>query len=109
DVVQTGVLVSTCQPYIRGRATKQANATAQLGRTLTIEGVVETNARLHQLVVNQMSVVVAEQLLNARVVQALVAEAGQVNAHTEHQIQVVIDRPCVLHEQARVLQIEGRR
>ncbi|CRD47817.1 hypothetical protein BN1263170055 [Stenotrophomonas indicatrix] len=103
-VVQAGVLVGTCQPHVRGRATEQAHAAAQLGRTIAVEGVVEAEARLHQLAVGQLGVVVAVQFHDARVVQLLRAEVRHVDADAGLHGQVAVDGPAVLDEQAGVLQ-----
>ncbi|KAG1245011.1 hypothetical protein G6F65_021477 [Rhizopus arrhizus] len=106
-VVQAGVLVGTCQPHVRGSATEQAHAATQLGRTIAVEGVVKAEARLHQLLVGQLGVVVAVQLHDARVVQALVAEVRHVDADAALHGQVAVDRPAVLDEQTGVLQGPG--
>ena len=107
--VQAGVLERTGQPHVRVAALEQADAAAQLGRTIAVEGVVEAEARLPQLLVEGHAVVEAVDLLDARVVDRRVTEVGHVDADAEHQAEVVVDRPGVLHEQAQVLElVRGR-
>src|SRR5690606_2728754 len=62
--VQAGVLERAGQPDVRVAALEQADAAAQLGRALGVEGVVEAEARLPQLLVQRVRVVVAVDLLD---------------------------------------------
>ncbi|MNT54732.1 hypothetical protein D3C72_1919130 [compost metagenome] len=59
--VETGRRIAVAQPHLRGITLEQTHATAQLGRALAVEGVVETEARLDQELVAQHIAVVATE------------------------------------------------
>src|SRR5690606_18237107 len=89
---------------IGGRALEQADTTAQLGRTVAVEGVVEAEARLQQAVaVDGRAVVVTEGGVGGGVVGRTILDVRLDIAQAEGQRQVVVDVPGVLDEDAEVL------
>ena len=110
------------QPDVQGRAREQADAAADLGRALGVEAVVEAEARLDQVVAVDGDGVVDAEAASLRtdlrrvdgvgagdarrghrgVAQRTVAGRRTVVTDAVGQLQVAVDRPGVLQEQAGV-------